>query len=438
MRKSGLSLDECPKNEEEWKEFINLISNTYDEFEQDRYLLERSLELSSQEMHEKFEKNKQMSMQLVQANKLSSLGTLSSGIAHELNNPLTALLGFLEIMKKINLDETKRESYIERSLKLVNRMSSIVNHLRKLSRNTEGDDHTETDIVDTVIVIFSLLGKQLEFENIDYTFHFDPNEPFKVLGDSIRLESVFQNLIINSKQAFENINDDRNKSIKFDLRTNKSLDKLIITYEDNAGGMENETLKRLFDPFFTTKEVGSGTGLGMSISKQIIEEHLGEISCETQLGKGTKFKIVIPRLKDEQRQVKAIRDYDTSGFFKIKDLKKKVLIVDNEPDICDITSFHLGDCFDIETTTDPMKAHQALRDNSYDLLITDIKMPEINGFELARLARETCPDLKIVFISGHIVGELSDELKEFKDSILIQKPFLNFSEVEHRLLNFVS
>ena len=181
MRKNGLSLDECPKNEEEWKEFINLISNTYDEFEQDRYLLERSLELSSQEMHEKFEKNKQMSMQLVQANKLSSLGTLSSGIAHELNNPLTALLGFLEIMKKVNLDEGKRESYIERSFKLVNRMSSIVNHLRKLSRDTEGDDHTETDIVDTVIDSFSLLGKQLEFENIDYTFHFDPNEMFRFL-----------------------------------------------------------------------------------------------------------------------------------------------------------------------------------------------------------------------------------------------------------------
>lgn len=240
--------------------------------------------------------------ELFQSAKLASVGTLTSGIAHELNNPLTVIIAYVEEtlillqnpeIPEINENKIKEiTTNLNMIAKSSTRIQGIVKHMLAYARQTKPADWRPIDLNELIKNAFSFLERRYGHLNITTSFNFDPELPHSP-GDPGQLESVFVNLLGNTADAFQTITDKREKFVNVSSAKH-SKDTILITYEDNAGGMNEETLQRLFDPFFTTKEVGKGTGLGMFVVLGIVQAHKGTISAESKLGKGTKFTIVLP------------------------------------------------------------------------------------------------------------------------------------------------
>ncbi|MBF0206566.1 MAG: GHKL domain-containing protein [Oligoflexia bacterium] len=229
--------------------------------------------------------------QLIQSGKLASLGMMSAGIAHELNNPLFAIMALAQNIQMKPQGE-KTPQYAEQIVQCTERMSKVIQHLKVFSRKSEELDFREIDITIPITESLKLFAPQLRQESIETILKFANSPPLRCLGDSVQLESVFQNLIANSKDAFENILDNRKKFINVEVKIDE--DRIKIIYIDNAGGMPPQVMEKIYDPFFTTKGIGKGTGLGMNLAYEIIKQHSGKIVVSSNLGEGTTFEIYFP------------------------------------------------------------------------------------------------------------------------------------------------
>ena len=241
--------------------------------------------------------------QLVQAEKLATLGTLAGGVAHEINNPLTAVLTNAQILK-MTADKDTKESLdlIEEGAK---RCQGIVQKLMKYARKTEEETpHKPVDLSDVVKGTLALLGFQFQQENIEVVMKLGEVPP--VLGVSGELEQVLTNLLVNARDAicakkegsFDSAQDDSigkkapKGQITIETRVKNEAVELVVT--DNGSGIAKENLKKIFDPFFTTKDVGSGTGLGLAVSFGILKRHGATISVDSTPGKGATFVVSFP------------------------------------------------------------------------------------------------------------------------------------------------
>lgn len=250
--------------------------------------------------------------QLIQSAKLASLGEMSSGLAHELNNPLFFVIGFNHrIEAALKKHGTVSEKEIGEHIKCINdgatRMKAIIQHFREFSRQTEH----KLDLVNLNEVIessFSLLSKQFKLKNIEIKMDLCKESIF-VAGDKIRLEQVFVNFLTNARDAFEEKDSKASKIIT--LRSKLEKDLVIVEFKDNGIGISQENLDKLFDPFFTTKKVGKGTGLGLSISYGIIAEHKGKIKVSSIPGEGTIISVYLPNVELD-KDTKAEKD-DSEG-----------------------------------------------------------------------------------------------------------------------------
>jgi len=230
--------------------------------------------------------------QLVHAEKLATVGTLAGGVAHEINNPLTAVLMNAQMLLMTVKDKEDKESLqlIEEAAK---RCRNIVQKLMVYSRKSMGTrEITEVDLAKALDSVIKFLGYQLAQENIKVELKLNGG-PFLVKGCQNELEQVFINMLLNAKDAIRKIKIGGRVIISI----SKNNDEIIIKVQDEGSGIPKEYATKIFDPFFTTKDVGKGTGLGLSISQSIIEEHNGFITFNTQEGKGTTFIIQLPALK---------------------------------------------------------------------------------------------------------------------------------------------
>lgn len=225
--------------------------------------------------------------QLQRADRLSSLGQIATGIAHEINNPLGIMLGYTQlILRNINSDPQ-----LEDDLKIIEKHARnckmIVEDLLKFARSTV-THKVSIDIHLCIDEIVSLLAHQLSLDNIVVEKRFDENLPC-VVADGEKLKQVFMNVLMNARQAIQ-----RNGRITIRTRADTETGMVILEFEDTGCGIPSNYLEKIFDPFFTTKPVGEGTGLGLSVSYGIIQDHNGRIEVESQVGKGTTFTIMIP------------------------------------------------------------------------------------------------------------------------------------------------
>lgn len=234
-------------------------------------------------------------MHLIQTEKMSSIGVLATGIAHEINNPLTSVAGFAEALLRRFRDEPTLKKdprldvfphYLEVIVRESYRCKGIIDHLLSFGRKSDGAA-VKVDVNLVLQEILELLRYQPSYRQIQVVTHFKPDLP-RVLGDSSGLRQVFMNLLVNAHQAFSGEG-------LVEITTNQvDAEMVSVVIRDNGCGMSEQIIDRIWEPFFTTKEVGKGVGLGLALTYSIVKRHNGEIRLESRDGEGSQFTVLLP------------------------------------------------------------------------------------------------------------------------------------------------
>ena len=255
------------------------------------------LRVTTEEVKHREQELREKQEQLVQAGKLATLGELTTGIAHELNNPLNNIGLFvgnaIDLIELGSADASPerilRELYS--AMQQVRKATEIISHLRTFGR-AASVSYEPVAISEVIHSAISLIQEQLRLRQIEVQLHM-PDEEVVVIGNPIQLEQVFLNLLTNARDALVDM---PHKCITITCMLNQEF--VEIRVQDTGTGIAADIEQRIFDPFFTTKEVGAGTGLGLSITYSIIQEHQGNILLENHKGKGARFLIQLPRTRE--------------------------------------------------------------------------------------------------------------------------------------------
>jgi signal transduction histidine kinase/HAMP domain-containing protein len=255
-----------------------------------------------EELKKAYNNLKNTEAQLIQQEKMASVGQLAAGVAHELNNPLGGILGYSQLalervskksVKDLNEEDlTVYSQYLKDIIQQSQRSKAIVQNLLKFARASTKDVFKPIDVNSILEDTFSFTRHHLEMGNIKLINNLSPSLT-EIMGNATQLQQVFTNIILNALQAMPQGGD---LKVSTDLIDEKPQKMIQITFSDTGYGIPKENLDKVFEPFFTTKEVGEGTGLGLSVSYGIIKDHKGEILVESEVGKGSTFIISIPVL----------------------------------------------------------------------------------------------------------------------------------------------
>jgi len=301
-------------------------------------------------------------------------------------------------------------------------MNKIVKHLGVFSRQSSESDWVSTSIAWVVKDTLVLLGQQLINNGITIDSNFQ-KEPLKIHGNNNMLESVFQNLMINSKDSFALVPGKTNKHIK--ISATKVPEGIKVVYEDNAAGITPEVQARMFEPFFTTKDPGKGTGLGMSVLLGIVKDHGGTITCNSEVGFGTVFTMIFPELSQEE--VEAIpKKVNVCKAMSTLDSRTKVLVVDDDPDILELMETALGTCCSVTSHVDPIQAVEDIKEKAFDVIMTDLRMPNMDGVYITTVAQRFQPQTPVLVITGN--DKADQDLQQCLDlgaTGILHKPFSN-------------
>ena len=238
---------------------------------------------------------------------MATLGEMSTGVAHELNQPLNAIrIGSDFLKKMLDRGEGLKPELATKVFReigdQVERAANIINHLREFGRKSDLDELEQVNINKPIRDVFTVLGQQLKLRQIRVKLELAENLP-PILGVSNRLEQVFINLVMNGRDAIEEKRASTYQEIEegvLTIRTYLEDGKVVAVVRDNGKGMSASVKEKIFEPFFTTKEISKGTGLGLSISYGIIKDYEGTIEVESMLGGGTIFKITLPAIATEE------------------------------------------------------------------------------------------------------------------------------------------
>jgi C4-dicarboxylate-specific signal transduction histidine kinase len=245
------------------------------------------------EMQRREQELREKQEQLVQAAKLATLGELTTGVAHELNNPLNNIGLFIgnvvDVIEFGKLDKKRMLRDLHKATEQVHKANQIISHLRTFGRAAP-TSREPVSVNATIVQTLSLLQKQLRLRNIEVKLALAERDP-RVLGNAIQLEQVFLNLLTNARDALA-----KSPYKQIEVSTRVDSNKIRIVFKDTGPGIPRGLESRIFDPFFTTKDVGFGTGLGLSITYGIVRDHEGTIRLESTPGEGAAFAIELPAM----------------------------------------------------------------------------------------------------------------------------------------------
>ncbi|MFN8458624.1 MAG: GAF domain-containing protein [Anaerolineae bacterium] len=359
---------------------------------------------------------RELEQQLQQTEKLSAIGKLVAGVAHELNNPLTTIIGYSSLLQQSDLP-TRFRGDVDVIVRQAQRARFIVQDLLTFARRFELDTK-QVDVNELVSGTLSLLKNQLQVGAIHVTTSLDFGLPL-TLADPHQLEQVFVNLVTNAIQAMSLTPEPRQLTIE-SRRVGKSI---ILSFADNGPGIPPEAISRIFDPFFSTKQVGQGTGLGLSICFGIIAKHNGRIWAENLPQEGAIFYVELPITTSTLPvQVPA-----PEAVMHAPAVMLRILAIDDELPLLNLITRVLGrKGHTVETVPDGEAAWHKLMTQTYDLVISDILMPGIFGPELYQKVIQTHPHLKdrFIFITGNTVDLETKLFLEKSGVIWLPKPFL--------------
>jgi len=360
---------------------------------------------------------RKLEKQLAQSEKMSALGQLISGVAHELNNPLTGVIGYSQLLSGIDCD-----GEVGRMVNIIcreaERCHKIVDSLLQFAR--EYDQEKEyTQINDIIESTLSLKRYQLYVDNVQLELNLSEDIPETVV-DPHQIQQVFMNIINNAHQAMVEHAGQGKLAVETELKD----DMIVIRFLDTGPGIPEENMERIFDPFFTTKALGKGTGLGLSICHGIVEKHGGSIYAETEADNGATFVVELP-LESGEIALAAEPEQEESEFV-VSEFGSKILIVDDEQEILKLFT----DILDIlghkaVTAGSGSQAMERLDEDEYDLIICDMKMPGFGGEELYNHISVSQPKLaeRMIFITGDTINPETQSFLQSTGNPYIGKPF---------------
>jgi PAS domain S-box-containing protein len=371
---------------------------------------------------------KRLEQQLIQSEKLAAVGQMIAGVAHELNNPLTAILGVTELLREGATDDTARRQ-VDLAHRQARRASTIVQNLLAFSR-PPAPRKTNISPADLIQRTLQLHEYSLRQNGITVDFAPNPAAP-RAIGDANQLMQVFLNLITNAEQAIREVRDHGTLRV----RVEADGDRVRIHFQDDGPGIRPEILPNLFDPFFTTKRPGRGTGLGLSICMAIVREHGGEIHADSPPEGGAVFTVSLPR-GAQPDAASAASPIDTQTLPRIEPCpgleQRVVLVVDDEEGIRELVQDGLaaaGLRADCAATAEEALALASRC--SYDAVLCDLNLGRpgseaVSGKDLlGQISRSqrSDPGPLLIFMTGDLVeGSLLESLQETGNHV-IQKPF---------------
>lgn len=370
---------------------------------------------------------RQLEAQLIQSQKLEGIGQLAGGVAHDFNNILTAIIGYAQLVYlNMQSDDTNR-GHIKHILDYSEKAATITKSLLAFSRKQT--TNLSCFNVNDLISDFQKLLLRLMPENIEIQTQFT-SQKLSVLVDQVQLEQVIMNLATNARDAMPdggliiiatNMTEIDQEFIKSNGygRTGSYAQ---ITMADMGRGMNRQTLDKIFEPFFTTKEPGKGTGLGMTIVYNIVSRHNGFITVESEPGKGTRVRILLPIVQAaEDVNGSKTEEYIEQGG------ARTILVAEDDSGIRDlITTILTERGYEVIGAADGVEAVKQFSENreKVSLVMLDGIMPKKNGREAYREIRAMKPDVKVIFMSGYLENMLDfDHLME-REIHFLQKPVL--------------
>ena len=354
---------------------------------------------------------------LNQSEKLSAIGTLVSGVAHELNNPLAGILGFAQLLLARPEDQWSSND-IEKIELNARRCQRIVENLLAFARQSRMTKR-RADLNEVIDSVLNLNEYQFRMDNVEIVRDFDSRIPSFPI-DVNRWQQVFINLASNAHQALlESAASER--EIRF--VTHLEGDSVVIRVSDSGPGIDESLRNRIFEPFFTTKE--KGTGLGLGICFGIVQEHGGTIELDNGPGEGTAFRIEVPIVEarelppePQRTSVRAATDVGAG---------KHVLVVDDDPYVCDVVSRALQNHrYHITVANDGLEALERVAERPFDVLLTDVRMPgELDGIDLYDKLVAEQPEIseRIVFMTGNLLDSRTMDRLEKLPVRCVEKPF---------------
>ena len=361
-------------------------------------------------------RRKEAEQKALVSGRLASVGEMASGIAHEINNPLTAVIGFSQML----IQREDLQDDIKSDLKIIydgsERVSNIVTRLLAFARQQKPrrDFVNVNEIIETTL---KMRKYYLDNNKIELVTKFDPLLPVTV-ADGGQLQQVILNLILNAEMAMTSAHGQGTLTISTWTRGNM----ICISVTDDGPGISPDIIHKIFDPFFTTREVGKGTGLGLSICHGIISEHGGKIYAKSENGRGAEFIVEIPVVAATLVPEDAVKTCEGTAMA----VGGTILVVDDELGVRRFLSQFLSQHgYKVETAANADSAYALIQQRDFHLILMDIKMPGVNGIDLAyriKANRGTLAE-RIIFMSGDVMEPYIQRFAREENVVIITKPF---------------
>jgi PAS domain S-box-containing protein len=360
------------------------------------------------------------------ADKLRALGQLASGVAHDFNNSLAAILGRAQLLRRQTQDEA-----LVRNLEIIQTAAedaaATVRRIQTFARKSPAKEFERLEVSsllnDAIEITRTRWQNEARLRGLDYDVTLNADSGLYTFGSASELREVFVNLIVNAVDAMP-----EGGKLKISCVADKA--RLRLQFTDDGTGMPEDVRQKIFDPFFTTKGA-HGTGLGLSVSYSIIERHEGSISVSSNLGAGTVFIIELPAIEMSPESIAAPAK-------NVEPPKLSILVIDDEPAVRETLAEMLELMGHRVVLADSgQSALQLLGANECELVFTDLAMPDMDGWETSREIRKRWPEMNVVLVTGYGSGTLPPKGEDNLVNGIIGKPF-DFSQINQTITSILA
>ncbi len=409
----------------------------------------RRREVELAEAHEELDELRGVEEQLAQSERLAVLGRMLSGVAHELNNPLTSVAGIAEALDPEDMTAEVRPR-IAMMRREAMRAGSVVRGLLEFARQ-EGRAFGPVSLDDVVDQVVALRHEEQAAAEIRTRIVREVEAPV-VEGDPDQLVQLLLNLVLNAEQALRG-RDDGRQGGRIEIRTSRREEQLVLLVEDDGPGIPPDALPRIFDPFFTTRQRSRGTGLGLFLAATAAERHGGMLSAKNVAGRGARFTLRLPLTRKQPEAGEDSIPIDVAAILAGRPgplaacttamdsgqmlgygqersptllAGSRVLVVDDEEGVLISVQTTLEAAgAEVAVEQDPERAMERLGEPGWDAVLCDVIMPELDGLELLEWVHLQAPDLerRFVFMTGDIFATQAREISERRSLHVLQKPF---------------